>query len=140
MTSFSDQSFSTSSFSQSAFEFAGNVAAAVASANGSSTVSAQAAAIEQGAGSFKMREARWASYRHVDGKYIRQVAPGVYLRVEQNAPIAVVENKKAMDGLWRDESVIATLDAEEINALKKVPIGAMRRRNEVATLAALGII
>lgn len=140
MTSFSDQSFSTNAFSQNAFEFAGNVAAAQASATGSSTVAAQGAAISEGAGSFLMREARWASYRKVEGKFIRQVSPGVFLRVEKDKPVAVVENRKAMDGLWRDDKVVASLDADEVAALKKVPVRAMRRVQETATLAALGII
>lgn len=140
MTSFNDQSFSQNSFSQNAFEFAGNVAAAQASSVGSSVVAATGVAIAAGAGSFKMREARWASYRRVDGKYIRQVAPGVYLRVEKDKPVAVVENRKAMDGLLKDDAVVSALDADEIIALKKFPIGAMRRTQEVATLAALGII
>lgn len=164
MTSFSDQSFSTNAFSQNAFEFAGNVAAAQASANGSatvaaqgqavasgiqaataaafgsSTVAAQGAAIFEGAGSFLMREARWASYRKVEGQYIRQVSPGVFLRVDKDKPVAVVENRKAMDGLWRDDKVVASLDADEVTALKKVSVGAMRRVQETATLAALGII
>ena len=140
MTSFSDQSFSTNAFSQNAFEFAGNVAAAQASATGCSTVTAQGAAISEGAGSFLMREARWASYRKVEGKFIRQVSPGVFLRVEKDKPVAVVENRKAMDGLWRDNKVVSSLDADEVAALKKVPVGAMRRVQEAATLAALGII
>lgn len=140
MTSFSDQSFSTNAFSQNAFGFAGNVAAAQASATGAATVAAQGATIAEGAGSFLMREARWASYRKVEGKYIRQVSPGVFLRVEKDKPVAVVENRKAMDGLWRDDKVVASLDADEVEALKKVPVGARRRVQEAAALAALGII
>lgn len=44
--------------------------------------------------SVPIRYGRWASYRSADSGYIRQVSPGVYLRIrpEESIPEVIVEN------------------------------------------------
>lgn len=63
-----------------------------ASATGSSTVNATTGG-RANAPSVEQKFARWASYRRVGSNYIRQVSPGVYLRVrpEERVPQVVVQ-------------------------------------------------
>ena len=79
----------------STVEAAGSsLAATNASATGSSTVSARTGG-EVDTPSVEQKFARWASYRRVGSNYLRQVSPGVFLRVrpEERVPQVVVKDK-----------------------------------------------
>jgi hypothetical protein len=79
----------------STVEAAGSsLAATDASATGSSTVSAKTGG-EVDTPSVEQKFARWASYRRVGSNYLRQVSPGVFLRVrpEERVPQVVVKDK-----------------------------------------------
>lgn len=79
----------------STVEAAGSsLAATNATATGSSTVSAKTGG-EVDTPSVEQKFARWASYRRVGSNYLRQVSPGVFLRVrpEERVPQVVVKDK-----------------------------------------------
>lgn len=71
------------------------LAAANAVAVGSSTVSATAVPAAAKAPSVEQKFARWASYQRIGSSYIRQVSPGVYLRVrpEETVPQIVAQER-----------------------------------------------
>ena len=71
------------------------LAAANAVAVGSSTVSATTVPTAAKAPSVEQKFARWASYQRIGSSYIRQVSPGVYLRVrpEETVPQIVAQER-----------------------------------------------
>ena len=72
-----------------------STAATTASATGSSAVSATTVPTAAKAPSVEQKFARWASYQRIGSSYIRQVSPGVYLRVrpEETVPQIVAQER-----------------------------------------------
>lgn len=108
-----------------------SVAATSASATGQSTVAAEAR-ILGGAASVPQKFARWASYQRKPGSFLRQVSPGVYLRAgTDEKPVIVVNDQEigTAENLRGDRlagMLAQGLDRRDVRKIRKI----LRRLDE----------